>query len=241
MIAEENEARYKYPQAIGAIDGSHIPINPPLEGKSDFICRKMYPSVVLQAVVDCYYRFRDVYANTPGAAHDATVYHRSPLSTLLQNAMPKHDRIINHATIPLHILGDPAYPHSEKIMKGYVGLNLPPRDDSFNVYLSSTRMCVEIAFGKLKSRWRILQKRMDLDCISAPRVITACCILHNMCEDLKLPVPPSNSHDQLNAMAYPQPAREVNSRVETDHAKVMRDAIRDFLAETQPLRKSFHK
>lgn len=45
------------PQLIGAIDGSHIPILPPSEGYRDFINRKGWPSVVLQAVVDNTYKY----------------------------------------------------------------------------------------------------------------------------------------------------------------------------------------
>lgn len=43
---------YGIPQIIGAIDGSHVPILPPSEGYRDFVNRKGWPSVVLQAVVD---------------------------------------------------------------------------------------------------------------------------------------------------------------------------------------------
>lgn len=240
-IATINEQKYKYPQAIGAIDGTHIPVNPPLDGKADYLCRKMYPSVVLQAVVDCHYKFRDIYANTPGSAHDATVFHRSPLSGLICTEMPHNNKEIEDRDIPLHILGDPAYPLSNKIMKGFVGNNLTETQDNFNVYLSSARMCVEIAFGKLKSRWRILRKRCDLDVVSAPRIITACCILHNMCEDLKLPTPPPNPQDEAHAAAFPQPRRMVNNRVENSEAVQDRDAIAKFLANTQPMRKSFHR
>jgi hypothetical protein len=38
LFAEDNEMQYKYPQAIRAIDGSHIPINLSLDGKSDYLC-----------------------------------------------------------------------------------------------------------------------------------------------------------------------------------------------------------
>ena len=240
-IAQLSQRKYKYPQAIGAIDGSHIPINAPLDGKADYLCRKGYPSIVLQAVVDTHIKFRDVYANTAGAAHDATVFYRSPLSKLIATNMPQGDITINDTVIPLHILGDPAYPLSAKIMKGFVGTNLNPADDSFNVYLSSARMCVEIAFGRLKSRWRMLQKRMDLETKASPRIITACCILHNMCEDLKVPLPATNQLEEANAMLYPQPAAEHYDRVDERHAYQMRAAIRHFLAETEPLRKSFHR
>jgi hypothetical protein len=101
---------------------------------------KMHSSVVLQAVVDCHYKFRDVYSYTSGAAHDATEYHISPLSTLVHNSMLKHDRVINGKTISLYILGVPAYPLSDRMMKGYIGMNLPPNDASFNVY--QAHVCV---------------------------------------------------------------------------------------------------
>lgn len=238
-IAQEIEANYKYPQAIGAIDGTHIPLRPPADGKADYICRKGYPSVVLQGIVDNNYKFRDIYANTAGAAHDATVFYRSPISNNLGDCMPVFVRSINGVNVPLHILGDPAYPLSQLIMKGYVGRNITPEQDSFNVYHSSARMCVEICFGKLKSRWRMLQKKMDVDPEFAPMVITTCCMLHNMCEDLRLPVPPNNTEDSANGVRYPQPHTDVNHRIDDNNSLPIRDAIKDFLAQTQPLRQSF--
>lgn len=40
------------PQIIGCIDGSHIPIIAPEEGRKDFVNRKGWSSLVLQGVVD---------------------------------------------------------------------------------------------------------------------------------------------------------------------------------------------
>ena len=106
-----------------------------------------YPYIVLQAVADCRYNFRDVYANTPGA-HDASVYRRSPLSHFISTNMPVRSNEISGVEVPLHILGDPAYPLFDHIIKGYPGKNLTAEKDSFNVHLSSSCMCVEIAFEK---------------------------------------------------------------------------------------------
>ncbi|XP_055377927.1 putative nuclease HARBI1 [Condylostylus longicornis] len=61
------------PQVLGAIDGTHIPITPKQEGYRDYINRKGWPSLILQAVVDSKYLFRDITCKHPGCTHDATV------------------------------------------------------------------------------------------------------------------------------------------------------------------------
>lgn len=54
------------------------------------------------------------------------------------------------------IIGDPAYPLLPWLMKNFTGANLKPEEDSFNAYMNSARVSVEIAFGRLKARWRRL-------------------------------------------------------------------------------------
>lgn len=46
------QARTGLPQITGAIDGSHIPITAPQKGLSDYINRKGWPSLNMQAFVD---------------------------------------------------------------------------------------------------------------------------------------------------------------------------------------------
>lgn len=52
VISKKFKRKCGLPQIIGCIDGSHIPILAPSEGSKDFINRKRYASIVLQAVVD---------------------------------------------------------------------------------------------------------------------------------------------------------------------------------------------
>ena len=235
-IAEEIEANHGYPQAIGAIDGSHIPVTGPADGMSDYICRKGWPSIVLQAVVDNHFLFRDIYCNTPGSAHDVTVYLRSPLYDFLDRRIPNNDKVLNGVTVPLHILGDPAYPISPYIMKGFTGRNLTAKQESFNAYLSSARMCVEIAFGRLKSRWRVLCKKNDLHIMSVPKLITTCCALHNFCEKRRAPPPPAEPEDLAHVQSPTVPDLTTN-----EESGAIREAIMEYLAATQPLRKQFHR
>ena len=55
-LAKQNQKINKIPQIWGAIDGCHIAVTPPKLGYADYINRKMFPSLVLQGVVDCQYR-----------------------------------------------------------------------------------------------------------------------------------------------------------------------------------------
>ena len=55
------------PQCAGSIDGSHIPITPPAMNHTDYYNRKGWYSVLLQAVVDHNYLFRDLCIGWPGS------------------------------------------------------------------------------------------------------------------------------------------------------------------------------
>ena len=49
--------KWGFPSCAGAIDGTHIPIQAPLENHTDYVNRKSYQSIVMQAVVDSRYLF----------------------------------------------------------------------------------------------------------------------------------------------------------------------------------------
>ena len=62
----------------GAIDGTHIAIIAPKEDHTDYVNRKGYHSVVMQALVDCNYLFRDVIG-WPGSVHNARILSNSTI------------------------------------------------------------------------------------------------------------------------------------------------------------------
>ena len=69
---------------VGAVDGCHIAIACPNENACDYVNRKGYHSIVLQAVCDNALFFTDVYVGWPGSVHDAQVYRNSPLGESLE-------------------------------------------------------------------------------------------------------------------------------------------------------------
>ena len=52
---------------IGAIDGTHVPIIAPADRNIEYVNREGCHSIVMQAVTDCNYMFRDVVIGCPGS------------------------------------------------------------------------------------------------------------------------------------------------------------------------------
>ena len=88
---------------------------------------------------------------------------------------------INGQEIGPYLVGDSAYPLSPWWMKPYPEGTRDRNEVKFNKKLSSARVKVECAFGLLKSRWRILQKRFDSTIDFAIENAIACAVLHNLC------------------------------------------------------------
>ncbi|XP_035676202.1 protein ANTAGONIST OF LIKE HETEROCHROMATIN PROTEIN 1-like [Branchiostoma floridae] len=192
-----------FPQCGGAIDGTHIPVRAPAGEGPDFHNRKGWYSMLLQGTVDYLYsphpfrtRFTDISIGFPGSVHDARVLRKSDIfkrgdrGTLFPQVFfvllcvwQDLTKEIDGVQVPVMLLGDPAYPLLPWLMKGYADNGRLDRAKThFNFRLSSARMTVECAFGRLKGRWRCLAKRLDVDVGRVPQIVGVCCTLHNICE-----------------------------------------------------------
>ena len=180
----EFESKFGMQQAFGCIDGTHIPITCPLNKPQDYYCYKGFHSLNVQAVCDYKGAFMDVECRWPGSVHDAKVFANSSIHeklrngeipTVFQTVLPGHEKI------PNYVIGDPAYPLTPFCMKEYETCE-NNEQVIFNNLLRSARNPIECAFGRLKARWAILTKRIDLKLDIVPVIVYACFVLHNFCE-----------------------------------------------------------
>ncbi|XP_061565182.1 uncharacterized protein LOC133419782 [Cololabis saira] len=178
--------RWRVPQCVGAIDGSHLPIIAPEEHARDYYNRKGWHSVILQAVVDGKGLFWDVCVGFAGSVHDARVLRQSDLWEVLGDGelLSQKKVTISGCDVGHYLIGDPAYPMQNWLMKPFSDTGrLTPEQRTYNYRLSSARSVVEMCFGRLKGRWRCLLKRNDAKLELAKKMALTCCVLHNICEE----------------------------------------------------------
>ncbi|KAG6933784.1 hypothetical protein G0U57_018479, partial [Chelydra serpentina] len=211
-----------FPNCGGAIDGTHIPILGPGHQGSQYINRKGYFSMVLQALVDHKGRFTNINVRWPGKVHDTHLFRNSGLFRRLQEGIyfPEHKITVGDVEMPIVILGDPAYLLMPWLMKPYTGA-LDSEKELFNYRLSKCRMVVECAFGCLKGRWRSLLTRSDVSETNIHIVIAACCVLHNLC-DRKGETFMAGWEVEANRLAadYAQPDTRAIRRVQRDALRI---------------------
>ena len=178
------ESRHGFPQAFGCVDGTHVAIKQPLENSHDFFSYKMKYTLNVQGICDYQCRFIDVDCRWPGSVHDAKVFSNSHVNSLFREGklpllykslLPGYDKV------PVLLLGDPAYTLLPHCMKEFPTCTTNGQV-MFNNLLRSARNPIECAVGRLKARWQILNRRIDLKLEHVPQIIYACFVLHNFCE-----------------------------------------------------------
>ncbi|KAB0804448.1 hypothetical protein PPYR_01418 [Photinus pyralis] len=164
-IGEEFEKKQGIKNVIGAIDGCHIRINKPKLNQDSYVNRKGYHSILLQGVM--------YIVENLGLC-------MMPDCCVNQHYMQRLQKMKTYFI--MFLLGDSAYPCLNWIVPPFKDNgNLTVQQKRFNYKHSSTRICVENAFGLLKGRFRRLTHFENLDMHLIVKCIMACCVLHNLC------------------------------------------------------------
>ena len=196
----EFEARYGMKQSFGAVDGTHIPIKRPTQHPQDYFGYKQFHCLNVQAVCDAKGMFMDVDCTWPGSVHDAKVFTNSKIAEMLrENTMIQTVQNFVFEKVPNYLLGDPAYPLKPYLMKEY-GHCKSNQEVLFNAMLRSARNPIECAFGRLKARWAILRRPMDVDLKRVPALIMACFALHNFAEQHNSYIDPEEVQKQMTVI-----------------------------------------
>jgi len=73
-----------FPNVIGAVDCTHVPIKSPSNNEEAYVNRKGVHTINVQAVCDANMRIIDLVAKWPGSTHDSFVWRNSGLHQLFE-------------------------------------------------------------------------------------------------------------------------------------------------------------
>ena len=224
-----------FPDVCLAVDGSLVELLRTLNYEG-WYCRKGYPAINIQCVVDANMRFRD-YAMRPGSENDKGVFSRSFFGQNIHKFLPPGKCIV----------ADAGYQLFAHCLTPYdIRDEMTADERNYNYLHSRTRIVVECALGRLKGRFRRFQsplsqrgnknngwrpgKKDSHPCQRAARIARSCLIMHNLLIDLK---------DTYQVVEYPEEP-DVNGLehiaeavvpgvISGDDAKSVRDAVKDYL------------
>ena len=112
--------RFGFPQVIGCIDGTHIPVKQPSGNAHDYMSYKLFYSINCQAICNAFGQFLNVEIKWPGSVHDARVFANSEIQKSFSEkrfALFYRELIPGEEAVSQLLIGDPAYPLLPNVMK----------------------------------------------------------------------------------------------------------------------------
>ena len=162
---------------IGALDGFLLRITAPSKNECGGNVTAYYSGhyccygLNVQALCDSDCQFLYFSVAAPGKTNDARAIKKTSLLPWIEKLPPG-----------FFVACDCAYSISEHLIGPFAG---PERfvetNDAFNFYLSQLRIRIEMAFGLLVTKWRILQAPLSIKLKNIPHLFGAIMRLHNYC------------------------------------------------------------
>ncbi|XLU20481.1 hypothetical protein S245_056547, partial [Arachis hypogaea] len=151
----KNDQRYWsfFKNAIGAIDGTHIPCVVSPSDQPKFIRRKGYPTQNIMAVCDWDMCFIFALPGWEGTAHDARIFDNAITTPTMNFLHP---------------------PPDFRRSSGFTNHN-----EVFNYYHSSLRCTIERTFGVWKNRFAILRHMPKFKIETQVQIVYATMAIHN--------------------------------------------------------------
>jgi DDE superfamily endonuclease len=179
----QHDTRYWpfFRDAVGAIDGTHIPCIVPMSQQIKYIGRKGSPTMNVLAVCDWDMRFTWAHAGWEGTTHDARMFNTALARRSLKFPHPPNGK---------YYLVDSGFP----FMKGFITpyrrvryhladyrrrFTFANGEEKFNYLHSSLRSTIERAFGVLKQKFRILRLPQPYSYGKQVGIVVATLALHN--------------------------------------------------------------
>ncbi|XP_069192090.1 putative nuclease HARBI1, partial [Procambarus clarkii] len=193
----------RFPNVIGAIDCTHVPIKAPKVEENIYVNRKQYHSLNIQVVSNPDNVIMDFCARYPGSTHDAFIWANSRLHDRFEAGEFGISYLLGKICILYMIFkdvctfyklniyaGDSGYPLQHNLLTPFTNPENPP-EELYNRSHARTRVVIEKTFGVLKSRFRCLHRSggsLQYEPDKCAKISVACMLLHNYCIEQRIPL-----------------------------------------------------
>ncbi|KAL0869532.1 hypothetical protein ABMA27_005802 [Loxostege sticticalis] len=184
QVRNEIKLNLDVPGVLGCVDGSHFHIFQPTKAVEHlYFCRKNFHSLNVQVVCDSDCKIISINPKYGGATHDCFVWENSQVKVFMET--------LNRSGEQGWLLGDSGYPQRPWLMTPYNDAGDDSPEAKYNSVHGKARVLIENTFGRLKNRWRCLNKDRTLHYApeKCAKIITACAVLHNIAIDFLVPLP----------------------------------------------------
>jgi hypothetical protein len=196
----------RFPGTIGAVDGSLVRIKAPSIEENIYVCRKGYHALNIQGICDGGKRFTNIVSRFAGSTHDAFIWNGCSVN-----------REFERGNIQGHLLGDSGYPLRPWLLTPVLHARNED-EERYNRRHRQARQLIESTLGKWKLRWLVVHDYGGAITLSPERccrIVVATAVLHNICEEQGIPLPPNareiaEEHHMMNDDLNPPPMDQVN-------------------------------
>lgn len=144
-----------------------------------YFSRKGYYAINCQVIVDKKKCILWRSNKCPGGEHDSNAFKKM---ALYEQLVKDYLTFVRHG---LYLMGDSAYALAAFLLKPFDNATPYAVEDSFNFFLSSSRIYVECCFGEIDRRWGMLWKPLTFSLSKNLAVIDAVMHLHNFIVDFR--------------------------------------------------------
>ncbi len=134
-VSDGFQAKFGMPGIVGAIDGTHVRIQRPINSENEFVNRKSYHSINVQAICDHEGYFINLVANWPGSTHDSRILSESDVGQMFESG--EQSGIL---------LGDSGYPAKHWLLTPFLQPQTPAQS-RYNGHHTRTRNVILTTFS----------------------------------------------------------------------------------------------
>ena len=235
---------YVFPNAVGCIDGTHIPILAPKHLATDYYNYKGWHSMLSLAICDSNCRVYWIKSGLPGRCNDSGAFNETRLCQEFKDLIPQQRRLICGEAIPYFLLGDSAFKLTSWMMKPFQTTSNADQV-LFNRKHTLARRSIERTFGMVKSRFRRLLYCLHVRIDRVANVVDSAFTLHNICLAFSDSVPAESSSsstsairsDSASSLASTPPSSMLTSsatstnNVERLEAIAIRNALKEYFVQ----------